>query len=107
MFLVFRLILYTRIQVAWDFKHTFTPSFLKCTEGSRSCAVCKLDERNTGLMLYIDYQSCRDFCVRHRVAISYGAHSASYLMAVEVTSAEGKDNVELYNNSPDSIEVCS
>ena len=113
MFLVFRLILYTRTHTCiWysggmKVKYAFTPSVLKCTEEGRSYSIFKLHERNTGLMLHFDCQSCSDFCVRHRVAMCYGAHSASYLMAVGVTFAEGKDNVELYSNFPYIIEVCA
>jgi len=90
-----------------EVKYTYTPSVLECAEGSRSCPVCKPDERNTGLMLHFDCQSYSDFCVRHCVPMCYGAYSASYLMAVRVTFAEGKNNVELYSNFPYSIKVCA
>jgi hypothetical protein len=95
------------IQAVQEVKYTSTPSVLECAGGSRSCPVCKPDERNTGLMLHFNCQSCSDFCVRPRVPIFYGAHSASYLMDVGVTFAEDKDNVELYKNFPYSIVVCA
>ena len=86
-------------------KYTFTPSVMKYTEGSRCCPLYKLEERNTGLVLHFDCQSCSAFCLRHRAPMCYGAHSASYLMDVDVTLVEGKDKLKLFSNSPYSIEV--